>query len=54
MKTGPCSRGFERFERNWPELEPRYGERFYRLWKYIENAFLRPLRYRNTAARAPK
>jgi len=23
------------FERSWPELEPRYGERFYRMWRYF-------------------
>jgi len=24
----------ERFERAWPQLEPRYGERFGRMWRY--------------------
>jgi cyclopropane-fatty-acyl-phospholipid synthase len=22
------------FEQHWPELAPRYGERFHRLWRY--------------------
>ncbi len=25
---------FEKFDRSWPELKDRYGERFYRIWKY--------------------
>ncbi|HEX8989220.1 MAG TPA: cyclopropane fatty acyl phospholipid synthase [Rhodocyclaceae bacterium] len=25
---------WDNFERRWPELAPRYGNRFYRLWKY--------------------
>ena len=25
---------FEKFDANWKQLEPRYGARFYRLWKY--------------------
>lgn len=25
---------WENFERCWPQLRPRYGERFYRMWKY--------------------
>ncbi len=25
---------FAKFERNWPRLAARYGERFYRIWKY--------------------
>ncbi|MGE5469782.1 MAG: cyclopropane fatty acyl phospholipid synthase [Bacteroidota bacterium] len=25
---------WENFERGWPALEARYGERFYRMWKY--------------------
>lgn len=26
---------FANFDAHWPELEPRYGQRFYRLWKYF-------------------
>ena len=25
---------FKNFDEGWPELEPDYGERFYRMWKY--------------------
>lgn len=25
------------FERHWPELEPRYGPRFYRMWRYFHH-----------------
>jgi cyclopropane-fatty-acyl-phospholipid synthase len=25
---------FEKFDRNWPRIAERYGERFYRIWKY--------------------
>ena len=25
---------FENFQRHWRNLQPRYGERFYRIWKY--------------------
>ena len=25
---------FENFDRNWPKLEKKYGERFYRMWKF--------------------
>ena len=25
---------WENFDRAWPELEPKYGKRFYRMWKY--------------------
>jgi cyclopropane-fatty-acyl-phospholipid synthase len=25
---------FDNFERNWPKLEAKYGDRFYRMWKY--------------------
>jgi cyclopropane-fatty-acyl-phospholipid synthase len=25
---------FQKFDRNWPGLAQRYGERFYRIWKY--------------------
>lgn len=25
---------FENFDRHWKELEPEYGERFYRMWKF--------------------
>ncbi len=25
---------FERFDRSWPRLRARYGDRFYRMWKY--------------------
>ena len=24
----------EKFDSNWPELRPKYGDRFYRMWKY--------------------
>jgi cyclopropane-fatty-acyl-phospholipid synthase len=24
----------ENFQKSWPELEPKYGERFYRMWNY--------------------
>ncbi len=29
-----CVSWFERFDRNWNRLKDRYGERFYRMWKY--------------------
>lgn len=25
----------ENFDRHWPELKPKYGEEFYRMWKYF-------------------
>jgi cyclopropane-fatty-acyl-phospholipid synthase len=25
---------FENFEKSWPELKDKYGDRFYRMWKY--------------------
>ncbi len=25
---------WENFDRAWPQLQPKYGERFYRMWKY--------------------
>jgi cyclopropane-fatty-acyl-phospholipid synthase len=25
---------FENFEKNWPKIAGKYGERFYRMWKY--------------------
>jgi cyclopropane-fatty-acyl-phospholipid synthase len=25
---------FENFQKHWPDLQARYGERFYRMWKY--------------------
>ena len=25
---------FENFEKNWPELQSKYGDKFYRMWKY--------------------
>ena len=25
---------FENFEKNWPQLRDKYGDRFYRMWKY--------------------
>jgi cyclopropane-fatty-acyl-phospholipid synthase len=25
---------FANFDRHWPQLRPRYGDRFYRMWKY--------------------
>jgi cyclopropane-fatty-acyl-phospholipid synthase len=24
----------QRFERAWPSLQPKYGDRFYRIWRY--------------------
>src|SRR5690606_24407369 len=26
---------FENFDRNWSQLQPKYGDRFYRMWKYF-------------------
>ena len=25
---------WENFKRAWPQLEPKYGSRFYRMWQY--------------------
>jgi cyclopropane-fatty-acyl-phospholipid synthase len=25
---------YDNFEKAWPDLKPRYGERFYRMWRY--------------------
>ena len=37
---------FANFDAHWPELEPRYGQRFYRLWKYFLLSFTGSFRAR--------
>lgn len=31
---------FKNFDKNWPQLEEKYGKRFYRLWKYFLMTFV--------------
>ena len=38
---------FENFQRNWPKLEGKYGERFFRMWKYYLLSFAGSFRARN-------
>ena len=35
------------FDRAWPELAPKYGERFYRMWRFYLLVFAAMFRVRN-------
>ncbi|NTW75883.1 MAG: cyclopropane-fatty-acyl-phospholipid synthase, partial [Candidatus Moranbacteria bacterium] len=38
---------YENFERHWGKLEKKYGERFFRMWKYYLLSFAGSFRSRN-------
>lgn len=38
---------FDNFDKNWPKLKDKYGERFYRMWKYALMSFAGMFRVEN-------